>query len=313
MTENIYSNYTAEMKKRDENYMDFDCDSITFEDISELKDDLVRHTNSPCIEYKDIASFYRTSREKASKPSSKFKYFKVEPNNLPSYQFSTKKTTSGNYEKVHGYSAGIKETRKVHKSPISPCFSAGRERNKKTTALGINECKTNIPCTVNCDNKYKRSVNVTVLSEKLLELSVAKPSQRVSSTLINRGKTKKIREGYFGQQVNHTGGNFSDLSGSKVDLPSLGRPLKKENGKYRPMSMIKLTAPIREPLEVKSSKSADAYLRHLKVSTCREETALNNFAFSRTNCGRFPSLDTRLLEAVSKYNKPLWEDLIGRY
>ena len=287
-----------------ENYLDFDCDILTFDEILDQKSEFNRHTNTPCVEFKDIASFYH--REVVL--PSKFKYFKVEENKSQRYHWDRRKTAHTEPEKLYNYLARNKTSRKPHNSPITPCFSAGREREKRTGHLGRTENKINRPCTVGYD-KGCRKYNSTILSEELSEFSVTRPIQRIYSISQNRENKKIVVENSLYSQIKLSVDTFSNSISFKSDLPSLGRPLKKENGNYRPMSMVKLPLTTKEPVKAKSSKSADAYLRHLKMSTNHGKATFNR-PFQE---GHFPSLDTRLLEAVSKYNKPLWEDLIGRH
>ena len=73
--------------------------------------------------------------------------------------------------------------------------------------------------------------------------------------------------------------------------------------------MVNLPVPEEKLTKEKSSKSADVYLKHLQLSA---NGGLVSRGFPMYEHTHYQNWDTKLLEAVSKYNRPLWEDIIGR-
>ena len=291
---------------------DSDCITITSERIwDQESESSVRHTNTPCFGLDSITPLYlsQKAKEKDESPytrnfsSPKLKYVKLDLNKIPTYQWKKRKNISAAPDKL--YNLSHKKTT-ANNSPISPCISLKKER--ASTSRTYSSCKVDRPCKI-CFGEVLETGNETGRSNEELRMSTTEPCFQVRSIIQRSRKMDQCDGGCLYSQIQDSVYYLSNIRNTHSGLKVLGRPLKKERGKYRPASMINMTISNKEPFTKKSSKSADAYLRHLRVSKeagskC-SATRMDHYPHSRCS-------DTRLLEAVSKYNEPQWEGLIDR-
>ncbi len=127
-------------------------------------------------------------------------------------------------------------------------------------------------------------------------------------------------EGCLYNQVKHSINHLSHPRNNSAPVMILERPLKKEKGRYRPISRTTVKTPKTrmECFNKKSTKSADAFLRHLKISREAKIASPTGVPGSRGSSATLlqntPSRwwDSRFVESVSEYNRPPEGDLIIR-
>ena len=282
---------------------------MTFSDGTSAPDDEnagepPRHTNTPCRGYEDSATLFRTQEEKRSeKMPSKLKYFKSEQWRLPIYQHTGERIIHTAPEGLQTFSAENKEVGKSHvgRSPLTHCFSARKLGSAKT------ESKREKHRVVHYGKDFENKKNSLFSRQEVLDLSSTKPYFQVYSFGI-RGKSKLTSTlDKFPRYPIRTFSNYNP----QIHPICLERPLKQEKGKYtyRSTSDVNLPVPEEKLTKEKSSKSADVYLKHLQLSA---NGGLVSRGFPMYQHTHYQNWDTKLLEAVSKYNRPLWEDIIGR-
>ena len=286
--------------------------------LSEGAAEYSKRTNTPCKGHESITSLFSDRNGKITGPEpSKLQYFKTDLWSVPLFANKGIATsTSESYQNIPTERRTDVINLHVGKPPPAPCFT--KRKLGSANFRNLTKYKRDRPHTVhNNRDFYTQKKSFSSHAEVLTDFSNKKSYLHVYS-FGPEGRTK-LKNAV--DNAPSTGVRYPPIKTfSKVDRNSplnststyMERPLKQEKGKYRYKSISVVNLPVQKENtgREKSSKSVDVYLKHLKLSTNAPMTSQNHFINHHSMYQR--TWDTRLLEAVSKYNRPLWEDLISR-
>ena len=293
-------------------------------------------------------------------PTSALKYVKVDFNRLTGYQWQRYEDKSKNKvinapDRMYIHTS----TFDVHHEPDSasvyppnttistPCFAV--KKQKETTKANAEEkqikpnvdisrilprrckmCSKGDTIKKNTENCHSNNNHSKSLMKKRMGFSAYERVGKLiplSNTALILGPSNGLKndededdEGCLYNQVKHSINHLSHPRNKSAPVMILERPLKKEKGRYRPISRTTVKTPKArmENLNKKSTKSADAFLRHLKISREAKITSPTGLPGSRGSSATIlqntPSRwwDSRFVESVSEYNRPPEGDLIIR-